>query len=420
AHVLCKAAPGAGTSSTIVAGDRLYLTAFDGSSRFVQCLDAVTGKPLWKQAVARLRDETATPPGNPATCTPATDGRHLVAFFPDSGLFCFSVDGKQQWHVDLGPLHSMHGISASPVLVEGLVVLCIDQLRGSHISAYRLDSGQLAWTVPRLDGLTGAYSTPSVLPDRQGPWIVANGPHELCVYRASTGDKGWSVPGFSNAPISLPLVAGGRIFTCEQVGTATPFSMLASMDKDHDGKYSLDEAKGSLPMHRLLERIDNDHGNRDGLVEPSEWDAAFGGFLNRGGLAALALAPVADARPPRILWTYRKSVPHIASPLLLGGVLYVVQDGGIVTSFDPETGDVLRRGRLDQGGKQFYASPVAADGRIVLLDTQGRLTLLKAARQWSELSSTELGEPSYATPAISGGRLYVRTAATLYCLGRRP
>ncbi len=412
-----KVDAGNGSSSPIVADGRLFLTSYDGNTRFVACLDAKTGESVWKQSVEKLRDETASHPNSPATCTPVTDGENVVAFFPDSGLFCYSADGKLRWRVELGPFHSMHGIGGSPILVDGLVVLSLDQLRGSRLSAYRLTSGELAWDVPRIDGLTGAYSTPSVVARDGSTLIVTSGPQELCGYRTSTGEKVWSLPGLTNAPIALPVVAGNWVFTCEPVGTAAPFSMLAPMDNDKDGKYSLEEGKTSLPMYRLLERIDTDTGNGDGMVEPTEWDAAFGGFLNKGGLVAVDLRAIGQAKSPEVRWTYRKSVPYIASPLVFGRVLYIVQDGGIVTTIEAETGKVFRRGRLSQGGKQFYASPVAADGKVFLLDTEGRLTVLKAGEEWEELSSIALDEPCFATPAIYGGRLYVRTAKGLYCFG---
>ncbi len=417
-NLLWRVDSGTGSSSPIVADGHVYLTSCEGEARFVECLAAETGTLLWKQAVQKVREETASNPNNPATCTPVTDGEDVVAFFPDSGLFCYSEDGAERWRAEVGPFHSMHGIAGSPILVDGLVVLSLDQLRGSQLSAYKLASGEEAWSVPRIDGLTGAYSTPAVVPAEDGSaWIVASGPQELCGYRAETGEKVWSVPGLTNAPISLPVVSGGRVFTCEPVGTSAPFSMLAPMDTDKDGKYSLEEGKASLPMYRLLERIDSDEGNGDGVVEASEWDAAFGGFLNKGGLVAVDLAVGAERKSPEVRWTYGKSVPYIASPLVLDRVLYIVQDGGIVTTIDAQTGKVYRRGRLSQGGKQFYASPVAADGKVFLLDTEGRLTVLKAAEEWEEFSSIALDEPCFATPAIYAGRLYVRTTKGLYCFG---
>jgi outer membrane protein assembly factor BamB len=109
----------------------------------------------------------------------------------------------------------------------------------------------------------------------------------------------------------------------------------------------------------------------------------------------------------------------VASPVFHDGVLYLVDDGGIFMSVNATDGSVLKRGRLKQGGRQFYASPVVADGKVFVVDTDGRLTVIQAGgADWQELSSTELGEPVVATPAICDGRLYVRTASKLYCFGQ--
>ncbi len=418
-NLLWKADSGKGSSSPIVADGRLYLTSYEGNDRFTHCLDTNTGESLWKQTVEKVRDETASNPNSPATCTPVTDGENVVAFFPDSGLFCYSIDGAEKWRAEVGPFHSMHGITGSPVLVDNLVVLQVDQLRGSELSVYDLATGKLAWKVPRIDGLTGAYSTPSILATGGTSLIVTSGPQELAGYLAATGEKVWSVPGVSNAPVTVPIISAGRIISCEPMRTSTtPFNLLAALDADKDGKYTLEEAKRSIPSHRLLERIDNDHGNGDGVIEESEWNEAFGKYLNKGGLVAVDL-PGDETASPEVRWTYRKSVPYIASPLVLDGILYVAQGGGIVTTIDPETGDVLHRGRLSQGAKQYYASPVAADGKIFLVDTEGKLTVVRAGSEWEELSTTSLGEPCYATPAICGGRIFVRTSKGLYCFGGR-
>jgi outer membrane protein assembly factor BamB len=348
-----------------------------------------------------------------------TDRENVVAFFPDTGLFCYSTEGAEKWRADPGPFHSMHGITGSPVLVDNLVVLQVDQLRGSELAAYDLVTGELVWEVPRIDGLTGGYSTPSILTGNFAPsLIVTSGPEELACYLASNGEKVWSVPGVSNAPITLPVVSNGRVFVCEPTRTSTtPFNLLAALDANKDGKYTLEEAERSIPSRRLLERIDTDHGNGDGVIEESEWNAAFGMYLNKGGLVAVNLPNKGASATAEVCWTYRKSVPYIASPLVLDGVLYAVQDGGIVTTFDPAAGEVFRRGRLSQGGKNFYASPVAADGKVFLVDTEGRFTIIKAGREWEELSTTSLDEPCFATPAICGGRILVRTSKGLYCFG---
>jgi hypothetical protein len=215
--------------------------------------------------------------------------------------------------------------------------------------------------------------------------------------------------------VSVPVVAGTCVFLCEPVGTMQPIRMLAPMDKNKDGKFSLEEVKASVPMLRLLERIDDKWGNGDAVVEEAEWEKAFGGFVNKGGLVAIDLHEAGGRVEPQVRWNYRKTVPYVASVLVLENVLYFVQDGGIVTSVDCESGLVSKRQRLKQGGKKFYASPVAADGKILIIDTEGQVAVLRAGSEWEVLTTSSLGEPCFATPAICEGRIYVRTVRTLYC-----
>jgi outer membrane protein assembly factor BamB len=171
-------------------------------------------------------------------------------------------------------------------------------------------------------------------------------------------------------------------------------------------------------MFRLLERIDREWGNGDAVVEAPEWEKAFGRFVNKGGLVAVDVGDAGGTPETQVRWSYRKTVPYVASVLVLDNILYFVQDGGIVAAVDCGSGQVLKRERLRKGGNRFYASPVAADGKVFLLDTDGQMTVLKAGAEWEVLATNSLGEPCFATPAICDGRIYVRTMRSLYCFGK--
>jgi outer membrane protein assembly factor BamB len=108
-------------------------------------------------------------------------------------------------------------------------------------------------------------------------------------------------------------------------------------------------------------------------------------------------------------------VPQLPSPLLYRGVLYMVNDGGIVTALDPATGTVLRQRRLQEAVDSYYASPVAGDGKIVLASESGKVSVLQAGAGLDVLALNDLEDRVYATPAIAGGRIYLRTHAALYC-----
>ena len=420
ANVIWEVAAEQGSSSPVIVQGKLYLASFNGDVRSVQCLDAATGKELWKQSVPKVRDENSSLLNGPATCSPAADGKHVVAFFPDTALLCYSDGGELRWRVDVGPFHSMHGIANSPVIANDKVLLLADQLQGSYLAAYELATGRPVWKVDRANGLTGGYSTPAIFQqDGRATLVLTSGPGGLNAYDLDTGQAVFSVPGIANAPVTLPVVSASRVFLCEPVGEAMPISsMLPPFDKDQDGKLSLEEVKGSVPMLRMLERMDKEWGNGDEVVESSEWDAAFKSFIDNGGLVAVDMAARNGSSTASVTWNYRKAVPYIASPVSYQGLLYLVDDQGIVTVIDAQDGEVVKKGRLKKGVK-FYASPIAADGKIFIVDTSGRFTVLKAGADWEELSSTEFGEQCFATPAICDGRIYLRTKSKLYCFGQQ-
>ena len=96
-------------------------------------------------------------------------------------------------------------------------------------------------------------------------------------------------------------------------------------------------------------------------------------------------------------------------------MFYMVKTGGIITSLDPETGRILKVGRSPSALGEYYASPVAADGKVFLANTEGKITVLKAGAEWEVLAVNEMGDEISATPALSDGRVYVRTRGALYC-----
>jgi outer membrane protein assembly factor BamB len=122
--------------------------------------------------------------------------------------------------------------------------------------------------------------------------------------------------------------------------------------------------------------------------------------------------------PEAVRWRFKKNLPNIPAPLLYQDVYYMVRDGGIITSLDPATGRLLKEGRTRDALGEYYASPVAADNKLFLTSAEGKITVLKAAPEWQILAVNDLGEEIHATPALSGGRIFVRTRTTLYCFGR--
>jgi len=120
----------------------------------------------------------------------------------------------------------------------------------------------------------------------------------------------------------------------------------------------------------------------------------------------------------QIAWKATKGLPYVSSPLFYKGRIYLMKDGGIVSCFDAKTGDsIWQQERIPVAGN-YYASPVAADGRIFLTSLDGKMSVLKAGTAMPEVIRTvDFHERVAATPALVGDRLYVRTAKTLYAFG---
>ncbi len=416
-QVTWKSEIGTGTSSLAHHGDRIFTTAYEGDKRFVVCLSAVDGKQLWREELVSARKETATPPNGPATCTPVCDAHRVIVLFPDVGLLAYNHDGKQLWKNDLGPFYSMHGISASPLLVNDKIIVVADQLQNPFIACLSASDGKEIWRSERLLGVTGGYSTPTVLTRDGQQFVLSAAPGELVAYNLQTGEKEFSLLGLTNAPVSLAVLDQDHLYYSEPPGEPIPMEALGDADKNKDGVIELGEVKNSVGTYRLIERIDNGFGNGDGQVDKAEWDKGFGSFLNKGGLSCVQLTWDEGKLNGTVKWKYTKTTPYIPSALVVGGIVYVINDGGILMGFDAQTGDLIKRDRMRDATGQYYASPIAAGDRIILASLQGKLTVVQSGKEFSVLGTTDLGESIVATPSIQDGKLFVRTRKQIFCFG---
>jgi outer membrane protein assembly factor BamB len=135
-------------------------------------------------------------------------------------------------------------------------------------------------------------------------------------------------------------------------------------------------------------------------------------------MLAIRLGGSGDMSDTAIRWKYQRSVPQLPSPLLYGGVLYMVNDNGIVTTLDPETGKVIKQGRLTGAPGPHFASPTAADGHIFFTSEAGAIVVVSPGGDLTPKVVNDLAEDTYATPAFADGRIYVRTTSALYAFGK--
>ena len=192
---------------------------------------------------------------------------------------------------------------------------------------------------------------------------------------------------------------------------------LAKLDKNKDGKLSKDEIVDPRAKARFEEYLDLDDS---GFLEEHDWVQFQERRLGENALRAYRLGGQGDLTESHALWKHSKALPNVPSPLVYQGIVYLVKEGGIFTALDAKTGQVLKRARLPGALGDYYASPVAAEGRIYTVSEEGNAAVIQAGADWQIVRINQLGETCKATPAIVDGDLYLRTAGTLYCFRKQP
>ena len=429
-NVVWKTAVPAGHSSPVLTSTQIFLTAYEGDSLLVLSYDRATGRERWRREVRRTGKGHLDGLNSPASPSPVTDGERVYTFFQDAGLTAFTTAGRELWHVALGPFNISYGFGASPIVVDGTVLLAVDQNIGSYLLAVDARTGKTRYRIDR-PGVISGYSTPTVYRPARGPTqILVPESFQLSAYAVADGRRLWWVRGLACEMKSVLSIQGdvayvnGWGFPQNQAGSQVPTvpfaDGLAKYDANKDGRIAADEITGTAPMDRMLSpkvgfpAFDLD-GN--GSLDASEWEVFRAMLASENGLLAIALGGEGDMTAGAVKWRYQRPVPQVPSTLLYEGVLFMVNDSGILIAFDPATGAVLKQGRLKGAMDKYFASPVGADGKVFLVSQDGTVSVVDAKGTWDIVSVSALDDEVYATPAIADGRIYVRTRSMLYAFG---
>ncbi|MBZ0110928.1 MAG: PQQ-binding-like beta-propeller repeat protein [Thermoanaerobaculia bacterium] len=399
-----------GRSSPAITEDRLFLTAVEGERLATLAIDRMTGAVIWKRTMDRPRTEEIYPQTDSSTSSPVTDGSNVFVFFQEYGLISYDATGKERWRFPLGPFRNFYGISSSPVLVGGLVVMVCDQAEGSFLVAVEATNGREAWRRIR-SGRLEAYSTPILYPSDEAPTaVLVLGSRWIDAYEPATGDLLWSLPGVGAGPIASLALVGDTVFTSAPNHAENGWAEFSSLTSEHDANGDGVLAKNEVEGVWLFNHFGWLDTDADGSISEADW-TNLGEQVShdKWGVYALRLDGTDTVN---VSWNYRSNVPYIPTPLAYRGVLYLVKDD-ILTALDMESGDLLKKGRLGSGAK-VYASPVAADGKIFIATLDGRILVLEEGSDWTILATNELGGEIWASPAIANGHLYVRTATELF------
>ena len=353
--------PGVGHSSPVLWGERIFLTSGDEETGkgIVLCLNAANGERVWRKDYAggrygKHRDNSF------ATASPAVDGQRVyICWGSPKEYLIVALDhaGKEVWRRDVGSFKSGHGFGALPIVVDDLVVVANDE-DGGNSALYGLEtkSGEIRWKVPRKSKST--YTTPCVYqPTGQAAQVIfSNYEHGITSVDPKSGRVNWEID----------------VFDKRHVETSIGSPIIA-------GKLVLG-GSGWLGVRQEM----------------------------------IAVRPSGSDGKPEVAYSIDRSVPLCTTPLVKDELLFLWSDSGIVTCADAATGKVHWRERVPGS---YYASPVCAGDNLYGVSRTGEVVVLAAARKYKVLGRNQLGEGSHSTPAIAGGRMYLRTFSHLISVG---
>jgi outer membrane protein assembly factor BamB len=410
-----------GHSTPVIRAGKIFLTTYRPESKELAlvALDQKTGQEVWRKGMVPDRVEQTHPIGNPATATPACDGERLFVFFGSAGLFCYDLEGQQLWQQKMGPFRDEYGAGSSPILIGDEVILNQDHDTDSFLAAFDRKTGRKLWKTERPDAVR-SYSTPTVWIQDSRPELLVAGALRLTAYDPTDGKAIWSVKGLARIVIPTPVTSGPLIYMAswspggdsgKRIALDPWETALAKWDANHDGKLSRQE----IDDHEVLDRFYRMDVNQDGVLDQKEWERHAEVFRSAQN-AVLAIKPAGHGQldDAAIVWKHNRGIPYVATPVLDHGILWMVKEGGIVTKLDASSGELLQEERVPGFGN-YFASPVAGDGRVYFASESGTVSIVASQREWRVISSRDFHEKTYATPCLNQDRLYLRTERALYC-----
>jgi outer membrane protein assembly factor BamB len=372
------AIPGIGWSSPIVWKDRVYVTTVtDGNTQCrVLALDRTTGRLLWNTLVHEFVPLRKEQKNSYASPTPITDGQRIYAVFGDGTQVALDLEGKLLWKNDEVRFYSRHGLGASPVLHEKLLIMPFD---GSN----RVEK---------------AGEWPNNSQEEQLGWRTPWDRAEITALDAATGKRVW-------------VARRGK----SRIAHVTPNIMVVNgkpqlISPAGDAIQGFDPATGTLlwTVYSQGEGVTPSFAFSDQLIFTSS------GF-EKTTLRTVRTGGSGDVTATHVAWEQRKGTPTQPSLLYVAPYLYSITDGGIAHCFDSKTGDIVYAERV---GGNHSSSPVFADGRIYFLSETGETTVIHAGPKFEIVARNAIEEKCQASLAVSQGNLFLRTEAHLFCLGK--
>jgi outer membrane protein assembly factor BamB len=360
--------PGKGSSTPIVWGDRIFLTGAENSDLVLWCV-STEGKMLWKKKLAAaVRDVIKKDEANEASASPSTDGKHVFAFVATGDVACFDFDGNEIWHFNAqkryGKFKIQHGIHVTPILHKDKLYFSLLHELGHWVIAIDKANGKDVWKVQRKSDAEGeskeAYASPVLWKNGNELNLVVLGADYTTGHRLSDGKELW------------------------RLGDLNPKKTYS----------------------KALRIIASPVATEDRLYVPT----ARGGLmvaLKQGVEGEIKAGDKFEA------WRIAKGSPDVPSPLIHDDLAYLMRENGVLIVLNAKTGEEHYNQRLS--AERYRSSPVYADGKIYAVGRDsGTVSVIKAGPKYELLATNRINDEFSASPAISGGRIYLRGFRALY------
>ena len=349
---------GAGHASPIVWADRIFTISAlsQNQARVVLCLDRMTGRILWQQTAITSPMERKHSLNSHASSTPATDGQLVYVAFLDRAemvVAAYDFEGKQRWLVRPGSFSSMHGFCSSPILHKDKVIVNGDHDGDSYIVALDRSTGRTLWKIPR-ENKTRSYCVPLIRELAGRTQMVLSGDKCVASYDPDDGSRHWVLDGPTEQFVASPVY------------------------NEHAGLLFI---TGGYPDHHILALKPDGTGN--------------------------------ISKSDKIAWRTNRGVAYVPSPISEGDYFLVVSDSGVAHCFEAGTGKLMWQERLGE----HHASLVSANGLIYFLNDNGVMNVVRPGPQFVRVAQNEIGEKTFASPAISEGQIFLRGDKHLFCIG---
>ena len=342
-----------------------------GDKLLLICISKTDGAVLWQRELGtgnRLYRKQ-----NNSSPSPVTDGEHVWVVTGTGAVLAFDMNGNKIWEKNLqeeyGTFGLLWGYASSPLLHDGKLI--IEVLHGnntddpSYIVAFDAETGQELWRQERITDAEqespDAYTTPTLLRHGGETQIVISGGDYVTGHDPETGKEIWRAGGLNPRKrgnyriVASPIVVGDMIYA-------------PSREKP---------------------------------------------------LLALRAGGTGDVTVSNFVWKWdAEAAPDVPTPACDGTYFYMVDDRGVITCLNAKNGGVIWGPERTAPGT-VSASPLVADGKIYITNEDAVTTVLAAGREFRRLANNQLdGGYTLASIAVSGSRLYMRTATHLYCIGK--